>query len=58
MAKQKLNTRKHLNKYRAAKTAEREAERKADAALQHTPRKWKDHTREMRKMMEGLDGPE
>ena len=53
MAKVKLYTRKLLTKHRARVAAERAEEVKAEAALHRVPRKWKDHTAEMRKMTEG-----
>jgi hypothetical protein len=53
MGKTKLYTRKLLKRHRAKVAAERAEEVKAEAALRRVPRKWKDHTAEMRKMTEG-----
>lgn len=58
MAKVRLYTRKHLARHKLRLAAEREEERRAQEALHRVPRRWKRHTDEMRKMLEGTQGYE
>lgn len=52
MQKQKLNTRKHLQRARAAVAAERRAEEPRPV---HLSRRWREQDKEMAKMLKGVE---
>jgi len=53
--KVRMNTRKHLHRYKAKLATECDEEARARQALHRVPRRWHAHTLEMHKMLKGCE---